>query len=1275
MALMRSNKQFDMMNPEQRQSLDWTRSISVRANAGSGKTSVLIQRLVQILHSDFADGGRTLRLHQIVAITFTRKAAAQLREKFRQALVDCEEESTGEEKSYWRERIDELPACPIGTIDALVHRLLRAAIAEGLIDDLDPTFGVLQGMDRDEIVDQAIVRTEQEIEFADAPSRQAWANWLTTQGRWELTQALQIMLNSPFEPSECRRAVEAARERPAELPAMLAITALTDPIREFNGNAARINSTLHSIIQEIDALSAKDRDLQSVRTMREALSTIMKSSASVIDTLTQLREALLKKDGAVRTQGLAVKGQSKCPTLLEFQEHWQPLLAEWNFDAIPDNLDLVEQLVRIFAIAHRHFRDLCREENQFDFDFLARRLIEVLQRSEAQRLIRHFRFIMVDEFQDTNDLHWNLIARLAGEDPSKPVACPKLMIVGDPQQSIYRFRKADPTVFDRVQSLICQGNLDAGRHNHPTAHDRHLDLVGEDVERSTDDERAGLMRLRKNYRTTHEQPLRWIDQFSKTAFGEVGFDYQPLEPGLAEPSSAAECIYVFPDSAADEPAPDNGDEESASAIDVGQIQLVAEELHRQRTERGFAWKEMAILLRSRNELLTNLEKTFREHKIPFQIIGGIGFWQRQEVRDMVSLARCLANAADEMALFAVLRGPLAGLDDSEILFLATLGRDRLVRGLRLLDLLDDSLQPRGGISDADRDWADKELSRTDFPKAALRAAFDGLERDRKAMMRTAARRLGYRGLWRQRVDRMAHANLLRQALDESEAWVIYAAETDGDRCVANLRLLLDQVRELDANHPGSLAEMARRLTRLVDEADREEQAEIPAPGGDAVQVMTVHAAKGLEFPVVAVVGLERKFRTDSSPVYLLDRHQHFQSNGADPDLATRLHGLPVISFRDPEHPLRKFKPLLHQALRAIERQQSRMEEARILHVAITRAQKVLILAGAAEWKENCWQSWVHAALDLPDNFVGGPWRTPGSGMPQVRIVRRPSISIGPLDEAGPEALPVIDLELIQESPRTRTIAATALFRMLSDFERDPTGWRMHYLHQVRADISPLPTYLVDGSTPEPNENAGALIGTLVHRALELKDIFPSSARERSEWLHAWALGLTEAGEREDGELESNGSLRRLASEIADGAARILRRILAAKRDGLPEPFANLIDAPGDAEVDFVLAIGGWRITGRFDRLISRANHLPEIVDWKTDSEPIEQIKDTYRNQMMLYALALLDSRPAGKHPDGLAVHLAMTAHETVHTFRFQNSELQAFRRNLEERLGQLPAAD
>ena len=496
------------------------------------------------------------------------------------------------------------------------------------------------------------------------------------------------------------------------------------------------------------------------------------------------------------------------------------------------------------------------------------------------------------------------------------------MIVGDPQQSIYRFRQADPTVFDRIIKLIQEGNRQAERLALPTACDG---LEG--IDSSSDDQRTGLMRLRTNYRSCDPLPLQLINALSVHAMKEVGADPQPLEAYKSEADANNEVVYLFPKSTEEgevetgeaEDRPDS--EAKTETLDDKQLELVAVELRRQHTK-GFEWRKMAILLRSRSTHFANLELVLHQHHIPYQLVGGLGFWQRQEIRDLVCLANCLANGSDELALFAVLRGPLCGLNDSELLFLSMLGGRRLLTGLQRF---------ASAIEGGDDVWT---MLKPD-EAAVYRTAFEAIPEDRHEILKHAADRLGRDGCWRERVDRMPHAELLHLAVDESGAWAIYTDGAEGERQLANLRLFFDEVRKLESGRPATLAETARRLKTLVDESTKDEQAELTPLEGDAVQVMTVHAAKGLEFEVVAIVGLERKFRSDGESIFLLDRFQHIRPERRETDLAKRLHGLPVIRFRDPENPLTRVDPLLHQAIGKIERQRTIEEEARIFHVAIT----------------------------------------------------------------------------------------------------------------------------------------------------------------------------------------------------------------------------------------------------------------------------------------------------------------------------------------------------
>jgi ATP-dependent helicase/nuclease subunit A len=1190
------------LHAEQKHALDWTRSLAVRANAGSGKTTVLVERIVQLLHAH-----RDLTLDQIVAITFTRKAGAQLQERLHAALAAQAE--AGGDARFWRDRLDELDRCPIGTIDAIAQRLLRRGIEAGLVSDLDPAFGILDELAKGELLDLALRETE--IELADHAD---WDWWIRTQGRGELTNALRYLLGGGPVPAH-----DDATE--ADILPLLDLPALNEPLRRMADRRRELKGELAASLAEMRA-SPKGEG-------KFAGNTIVALEAWLLqfDTMSDfclvgaLRSALFTKtEGTIPSSGFADrKGNVYFPLLDAIQHEWVEWMPGWKF--LTGDFDGFEQsrsLATIHAVARRHYRALCRDENQYDFAFLAERVGRMLDGSDAaRRLVSDYRYILVDEFQDTNEEQWSFVARLAGADPGGAVTGDRLMIVGDPQQSIYRFRGADPTVFERTIGKIRAGN--ASRRATPTVADGDPDTAP-----STPEQREGLMRLRRNYRSRHPVPLVCINAISTYAFEKVGTNPQPLEPGCVESDPNAEIVYLFPSTAADDAEedgsserPDDAAEPAAETLDGGQLEMLVEELRRQRAK-GYAWGDMAILLRSRTTHFGNLEALLRAGAIPFRL-SGVGFWTRQESRDLVSLANALANPSDELALFATLRGPLAGLTDSELLALSTHGDGRLLEGLRRI--------------------ADPSIE-SPFPEAS------------RARLAAVAARLGPAGAWRERVDRMPHADLLGAALDESGAWGIATDGPAGADRSANLRECLVEVRKLEASHPAALAATARRLTALVDGTAADEPADRVPEDADAVQVMTVHAAKGLEFPVVAVVGLERKFRDDTDAVRRFDRFQHVRPDRRDDDLARRWHGRPIVRFRHPEKPLEHVKPVLFQAMAAIERRRTDEEEARILHVALTRAESVLILAGACpkngKVPARSWQAWVHGALGFDADIGEG---VPALGGGPVRVVRGRATA-GAVPPGAPSAVRERDLAPLDETPK-RAIATTKLFELL---EADDDARRVREMRD-RHRLSPRVGAFVRSDRADAEDESsrefGRFVGTLVHRALEMGAAFPEGRDERRAFLAVRAAALADEAPTED---------RPRSPALAAAALAILEGVLA------DNPFRELLDAAGESEVDFALPLGDGVVTGRFDRLIRLGGEWA-IVDWKTDRGSPDAIVEKYRGPMRLYATALWESLPEGERPDAIEVRLAMTGPRETRTLRFGADELRAFRDDLRVRFG------
>src|SRR5205807_983799 len=171
---------------------------------------------------------------------------------------------------------------------------------------------------------------------------------------------------------------------------------------------------------------------------------------------------------------------------------------DFDFGGEVRALEAADRLAILLEPTYREYLQLCRQANQYDFWTIARRTRDLLADNPPIRreLKDRYRFIMVDEFQDTNQLQWEIISWLVGEGTEGELDKDRLFIVGDPQQSIYRFRKADVTVFVRVQEKIVAANQSHSLDRAPTAYDDHK------PERlSIPEQRLGFIPLQENYRS------------------------------------------------------------------------------------------------------------------------------------------------------------------------------------------------------------------------------------------------------------------------------------------------------------------------------------------------------------------------------------------------------------------------------------------------------------------------------------------------------------------------------------------------------------------------------------------------------------------------------------------------------------------------------------------------------------------------------------------------------------------------------------------------------
>lgn len=830
------------------------RPLFVSAGAGSGKTFTLTRRIVYALSPE--SGPFVEHLDQVLAITFTKDAAAEIRDRVRRALIDegMDEEALTVDDAW------------ISTIHGMCSRILRAHALEL---GIDPEFTVLT--DTDELMDQAV---EHVLGRATAP--------------------------------------DAAPELAASLKALYAWYPMAGEGGSFGGG-----TTIKGLVRDLLELSSQlPGGMDDARVARgqadtSALADAYRAALGASKAATEKAQTALDAIDAFEASGKTMEDAARLmmsctmPRASKaFPKEQVELLKAEAADAFINIVlacggPALDALVGLARAVEAEYRALKAAQSALDNNDLLRMAYEALRDYPAIRAAYEGRFkmVMIDEFQDTDQMQVDLIRYLTGAGERA------LCTVGDAQQSIYRFRGAEVEVFRRQERKV-------GSSAAPEA-------------TAVADAPAGeLVKLVRNFRS-HDEVLRYVARVFDGDDGGLMQGFLDLEASdgrkdtLVADASRRQALFVAGGST----------QERTQA----KARAIAERF-RALADAGQPQGGMVLLLGR----MTNADvyaQAFRDQGLDCVIAGGSVFAQAAEVQTVRALACALANPADTaQGLMPLLASPMFALGAQEFLALATkLDSETGETSRRNID---------AGI-----------MSDSDVP------GLQGLPLVTRAreVLRYALRRVG----------RDSFAAIARDAVNAS-GWFVRLAQCgpEGKAIAANVLKALDAVAEAEAEFGNSPRSIALAFDRFL--AGKE------APGalneeGDAVRIMTVHASKGLEYPVVAVAecfgvrkpsGAAQMGRVEGGAqvvalparfdgVKLADgtfvkgddvkkQFEHvFKGKGASPWLPPELMedvcatGSPAEAFA---------------RLRNDDLQLSLEERARLLYVAMTRARELVILA-------------------------------------------------------------------------------------------------------------------------------------------------------------------------------------------------------------------------------------------------------------------------------------------------------------------------------------------
>ena len=1126
--------------PNQKKAHDLNRHIGVTAGAGSGKTEVLANRYLKILlESDVSVRG-------VVAITFTEKAAAELKVRVLKKIDEKTASSAGNDRLLAKlEAIrEEFTAAPISTIHEFCARILRQYPVKGIGSGFD----ILQGVDQWLVLRDTVDSTLRSI--ANRPrgdeTREQLANLLRMFGRRKLEGILNKLLNNRDATNNLLKSLY--RESDDQI-----MAAWKEFLGAELGRSLREQFPIDRWVKSLNAALgvATGKYASKVRDLTKQL----QNTGNTMDSLPILSEIsllILTRTGDIAKQNFLGRGIDTTPVesdikfLAEAAQHFQSFPSLTEDDAFL--IRVTYPLLAIYDLIHEQYTNYKLTQGTLDFEDLQIEVKNLLGDDKIRsRLARQYSHIMIDEYQDTNGLQYDIIKPLVSS-----FASGNLFIVGDRKQSIYGFRGADVRTFRQTltgMSAYQSGNTD--------------DFVWEtETLQAEISEKQGDIHLPEAFRF-----LRNLVGFVNLVFGRILGDgrlnefevaYEPLIMGRKNEAPGDVELIVGRELGAQE------NELIASRI---RHLIQSNELVWDRdTEepRPMRYSDIAILIRSRTRL-PDIESALIKARIPYCVTSGIGFYQRQEIYDIWNYLQFLEDSTNDVALIGILRGPFFSISDVELFEISQHSKQGSFweRVKNYAAETGTSATNGDNHSQVQDSRGPSEAKASDF----LLYACETLEKHLKIC------------------GRLSIATFIRRIINDTGMVGTLSVGLSGGQRWANFEKLLAMARDFDKSEFSELSDFIERLNLLIEEEDREGQARIES-SEDVVQVMTSHAAKGLEFPVVILPYLSRKFKFDQDPFI-------------DEDIG--------IGF-SPAKPDKNYEgsnPSIAKVMKKRQEQKTVAEEKRLFYVAATRARDRLILSGSfglsSEPPRNCWFNWMLNALELTEapnesriefpvtieTFTENS-RTPISFNLPIRLFHsteemnlpsdRPTLSLPPVN------FPEIHIEPVECMPAGENLAVPQLLSYI----HCPT--KFYLKHRLGL---PGTNVLV------PEENHSNLQDLAIRSVL-------GQIRTHADCNHDLGKLINTAVKSVSDEFAENGVALHVKHFLDSELGKLA---LAANESCCEQEIHALFD--------------NHVIHGVVDRLFKGSDGLWQIIDYETnqfDSSEIETWIDFYRPKVELCAL-------------------------------------------------------
>ncbi len=1159
------------------------RNILVSAAAGSGKTAVLVERIIQKITQDKVD------IDKLLIVTFTNAAAAEMRERIRDAIEKKLEEEP--EDTHLQRQFTLVHNAQITTIDSFCLYVIRNYFYK---IDLEPNFRVA---DEGEL---SLLRSDvlgKLLEAHYAAGEEAFLSFVAGYGSAKSDQAIQDMILKMYTyaqsypwPDEwlvsCGQAYDLKEEADMEQADWMKqfldslVTAVSDCGSQMR-EALNVCEEPDGPYMYADALKEDIRRLDAIRESGSyaRFGEEINAYAKAFPKLAAARkfEGSVEKKELVQNIRNAMKKEIKDMRDKFFFKEPEEIFLDMKktAPAVKMLVALTEEFASCFAAEKKR-------KNLVDFSDMEHFALKILvdqttkePTETADEFAALFDEIMIDEYQDSNYVQETLLRAVSKERFGQN----NLFMVGDVKQSIYRFRLARPELFMEKFDTYAAGTPGCERID-----------------------------LQKNFRSRDEVLSGVNDIFYKIMcrdLGNVVYDENAaLYPGADYPEDMDPAMFAMEVLVADE----SGAEEM-ERVEL-EARMIASRIHEMRKEgqtvtdkesgelRPMEYRDIVILLRSVSGMADTFVKVLLEEGIPAFTTSRTGYFSTVEIQTVLNMLRVIDNPMQDIPLAAVLYSPVGGFSGED------LAKIRAVSGEKTFyeSILTYDTMPE--------EETDQKL------RERLRGFLAKLETFRKRVPYTPVH------------------ELITELLEETGYLSYITALPAGEQKCANVQMLIEQAIHYEDTSYKGLFHFVRYIEKLRKYDVDYGEADIINENENAVRIMSIHKSKGLEFPVVFAAGMGKTFNTQDTRSRLI----------LHPELGIGLDCMDTVRRT-------KTPTLLKRTLARQTEEENLGEELRVLYVALTRAKEKLILCGClkdvekkfGEYRQNadtehpvsflarssahCYFDWVLPALySYPEKYeirvFGETDARAGHLKKAVRTLLTKEQVKRTVQTADKELLEKIEERLSFAYPfeaekdiKTK-VSVSEIKHQRMQFEPEEMETVQWYAEEETEEIVP------DFIEKRDRVNRGALRGSAMHLVMQCLPFAGSPSDGNKKQMYAWIAEELEKLKKAGRLDETMYELVRIPMIVDFFASSLGKRMVQAdQREELRKEKAFVLGIPAGEIWDcdsreLVL------VQGIVDAFFYEDGDII-LMDYKTDSvEKPEQLIQRYQAQLDLYARAL-----------------------------------------------------